>query len=340
MFSNTPGAPGAAEESGGASIAKPVNPKGMLTTESPRSFGARQWPPLLFLLPLLSACGQGAAGANAERRGDEAFATGDYDQAMTEYQLLLRSSPTASSRAKAAHVSARLDRIADALTLYEELIAQDMSYVDQAVGDFVAMAMRAADRGDGITLVQAMEAATLLRPGVGAPELTRQLAEAYHRDGFYADALFLYLDALSQSETDKAALWRVAETYKAMGDCVHALRYLERYVDLGGPLPGEAKWSIGDCALQRSVELMEEGSLPEALSHVELMLSVEEPRSRLAEGRFQRAEVLAAIGRCSEAVEEFETAGAATGASAQLRRAALSRIDEIRFRGERSEGRC
>ena len=100
--------------------------------------------PAIFLgVIVLWGCGQ---SSDHERRGDEAYGAGRFNQALTEYREALKASPDARVWAKAgaaAYHTGELDAAADS---YLRLAAEDPTRAEEAA-EGLELVARAADRG-------------------------------------------------------------------------------------------------------------------------------------------------------------------------------------------------
>ena len=65
----------------------------------------------LVLVVLVGGCAGQAAESEALRRGDEAWARGDAEEALAEYRLALRASDDAETLLRVAHAYAELDAV-------------------------------------------------------------------------------------------------------------------------------------------------------------------------------------------------------------------------------------
>jgi len=104
------------------------------------------------------ACSSRATEESALRRGDEAFAQGQYDEALAEYRLAVRQgADDPSTLARVAHTFALMGRVDDAGTYYVDAAARDDSFADQAVSDLMRLAVEASLTGDRFAMATAVE---------------------------------------------------------------------------------------------------------------------------------------------------------------------------------------
>lgn len=288
---------------------------------------------LALLLPLAGACGTDPAGETARIRGDRAFARGDYDEALAEYRLsLLREDPGTAGAVRAAHAYVALGRVDEARALYDEAVAQDSVHADQAVSDLVALARRAHQSRDNYGMASAMEAALHFRPGLAVEELALPMARHYSNSGEYGRARPLYLRALGENRADPDIILETALAHEEIGDCESALIFLEEFRELAPRREDEVRWHVGSCSFQMALEVAEEGSVDEALQHLDAVLELQEPRTLLAQAYFEKGEILVKLGDCAAALNAYRavTDADASGSGSLVRRA-LDRVDEIRF---------
>ena len=258
----------------------------------------------------LVACGPPPREGNAILRGDEAFARGEFEEALAEYQLaLLRGSTAAEVHARVAHTFAQMGRVNEVAEHYREALARDSSYADQAVGDLVRIARDAAVRRDLFGVAAAVEEAARFRPGVSMNDLALPLAQHYKETGEFERALPYFQTALAAAHPDSAGelLYETALAYEEVGDCSHAIIYLSRYRDL---LPGvrrtEVDWHLGFCSFHYGRSLHQDGFGEEALRNIEKMIELGEPKQLLPQAYFEKAEILSGMGVCDAAREAYQ----------------------------------
>ena len=306
--------------------------------------GRRQRVWVAVLVALVAACGTDPAEETAQVRGDRAFARGDFEEALAEYRLsLLQEEPGTAGFVRAAHAYAALGRVDEALVLYDSAVARDSAVADQAVSDFVALAMRFNESGDGFGVASAIEAATDFRPGLAVEGLTLPLARHYSNSGEYGRALPLYLRALGSHREELDVIYETAMAHEEMGDCERALIFFEEHLEEAPRrLQGDTGWHIGRCSFAVAGELRSNGRDEEALIHLERTIELGEPRTLLPQAHFDRADILASLGQCDAAIEAFRQVPLVDpSGGGPLARRARDRIDEIRFgRGDREGVGC
>ena len=315
---------------------------------------ARRILALCLLLPVLG-CNPRATDESAVRRGDEAFAMGNFEEALAEYRLALRQgADDPEVTARLAHTFARMNRVDDAGTYYRDAAVRDSSLVDQAVADLMRLARQAHATDDRFAMANAVETALELRPGIGVGEMALPLARHYYRNGQYGRALPFYQKAMAEA-TDSLPeiVFEVGVAHDEIGDCEHALLFFERFRQMSRPWEwGEVDWYIGTCAFNLARELrsqaasaggrLAEDELEEALELVDRTVEVGEPRNLQAQAWFEKGEILSDLGRCEEAMEAYAQVRYADQAGSLIDRA-QDRFDEIRFgRGleHLRDGRC
>ncbi len=271
-------------------------------------------------------------------RGDQAFAKGDLVEALAEYRLALRQGATDSETyARIAHTYVGLKRIDDARNYYRLAVAQDSSLADQALSDFVHLARGENRIGDRFGMASAVQTALEFRPGISLEDLVLPLAQHYSDIGEYGRALPFYQKTLSALDPDSLprVLFETAVAYDEVGDCESAVIYYEDYRER---LPrwrrSEVDWRLGHCSFELAQLRRAEGDDEEALRFLETLLSIGEPRNRLAMAYFEKGEILGFRGECEAAIEAFQEVPVMdpSGTSSVVGRAEL-RIDQIRFGG-------
>lgn len=309
---------------------------------------------LLLLVPLVAVCAP-RAEESAVRRGDEAFALGNFDEALAEYRLAIRQgSDNPRVMARLAHTYALMNRVDDAGTYYTDAATRDTSLVDQAVADLMHLARRAQATGDRYAMANAAETALALRPGIGVGDMALPLARHYYGNGQYGRALPFYEKAMAEAaDSAPEIVFEVGVAHDEIGDCEHALVYFERFREMSRPWEwGEVDWYIGTCAFNLARELRDgagsgrgrvtEEQLQRALTLINRTVEVGEPRNLQAQAWFEKGEILAEMGRCEEAMEAYAQVRYADQAGSLIDRA-QDRFDEIRFgRGleHLRDGRC
>jgi tetratricopeptide (TPR) repeat protein len=298
----------------------------------------------------LAGCSPRATEENAVRRGDEAFAQGDFEEALAEYRLAERQgSDDPATAARIAHTYAMMSRVDDAASYYRMAAAADPELTDQAVSDLMRLAREAHVSGDRFAMATAVESAGELRPGIGMGDMTLSLARHYFTNGEYGQALPFYQIALADaSDSLPEVVLEVGQAHQEIGDCEHALVFFEQFRAMVRPWQrGEVDWYIGTCAFNIARELqsraeLDPDQLERALDLINQTVEVGEPRNIQAQAWFEKGEIMAAMGDCEGAMEAYAQVRYADQAGSWIDRA-QSRFDEIRFgRGleHLRDGRC
>jgi len=271
-------------------------------------------------------------------RGDQAFARGDLEEALAEYRLAFRQGASdPETFARIAHTYVGLKRIDDAREYYRLAVAQDSTLADQALSDFVHLAREENHIGDRFGMASAVQTALEFRPGISLEDLVLPLAQHYSDIGEYGRALSFYQKTLSALDPDSLPriLFETAVAYDEVGDCESAVIYYEEYRDR---LPrfrrSEVDWRLGHCSFELAQLRRAEGDDEEALRFLETLISVGEPRNRLARGYFEKGEILGFRGECEAAIEALlEVSVMDPSGNSSVVDSAELRIDQIRFGG-------
>ncbi len=299
-----------------------------------------------------AACGPGDTETGAVRRGDEAFALGNYEEALAEYRLALRQgADDPAVTARVAHTYTLMNRVDDAGAYYVDATARDPELTDQAVSDLMRLARHARSSNDRFAMATAVETALELRPGLGVGEMSLPLARHYYQNGQYGRALPFYQKAMADAaDSAPEIVFEVGVAYDEIGDCANALVYFERFRELVRRWErGEVDWYIGTCSFNLAREVRDraasgggDAALEEALALVERTIEVQEPRNIQAQAWFEKGEILSELGRCDEAMNAYAQVRYADQAGSLIDRA-QDRFDAIRFgRGleHLRDGRC
>jgi tetratricopeptide (TPR) repeat protein len=287
---------------------------------------------------LLIACGQDASEVGAVRRGDVAFAQGNFNEALAEYRLAVRQGvDDPEVTARVAHTYAMMGQVDDASAYYVDAVARDAGLTDQAVSDLMRIARDAYVSSDRFAMATAVESALELRPGVGVGEMSLPLARHYFDNGQYGRALPFYQKALAEApDSLPEIVFEVGRAHEEIGDCSHALVFFERFRQMVRPWErDEVDWYIGTCSFAIARELLAsrelgDQELERALGLVQRTVDVSEPRNIQAQAWFEKGEILAELGRCQEAMEAYAQVRYADQAGSWIERA-QARFDEIRF---------
>jgi tetratricopeptide (TPR) repeat protein len=304
----------------------------------------------LAALAVLSSCSPRSTEENAVRRGDEAFAQGNFDEALAEYRLAVRQgADDPEIAARIAHTYASMGRVDDASAYYKDAARRDPDLADQAVSDLILLARQAHTKMDRFAMATAVETALELRPGIGVADMALPLARHYYVNGEFGRALPFYLQALlGARDSVPDVVFEVGRVYEEIGDCEHALVLFERFRAMVRPWQrGEVDWYIGGCAFAIARELRSRADLApdelqRALALVERTVEVGQPRNIQAQAWFEKGEILAEMGECQAAMEAYAQVRYVDPAGALVARA-QSRFDQIRFgRGleHLRDGRC
>jgi tetratricopeptide (TPR) repeat protein len=198
-------------------------------------------------------------------------------------------------------------------------------------------------------MASAAETAFRLRPGLGVADMSLDLARHYFRNGEYGRALPFYEKVLGEAaDSAPEVVFEVAQAHEEIGDCAHALLFFERFREMVRAWErGEVDWYIGTCAFSLAMEIRAgrnrgERQLNAALSHLDRVLEVGEPRNLQAQAWFEKGRILSDVGDCTGAMEAFSQVRYSDNAGSLVNRA-QSLFDEIRFgRGLEPlrDGRC
>jgi tetratricopeptide (TPR) repeat protein len=339
----------------------PVSSRRSFRFEPARSLPAvvslriRHGAPLFALLTALGACSPRATEVSAVQRGDEAFALGNFEEALAEYRLAIRQgADDPSVTVRVAHTYALMGRVDDAGAYYVEAAAREPTLADQAVADLMRLARQAQDNQDRFAMATAVETALDLRPGVGVGDMSLPLARHYFQSGQYGRAIPFYQTAMAEaSDALPEIVFEVGVAHDEIGDCEHALVFFERFRQMVRPWErGEVDWYIGTCAFNLARGLRDQSrsgdagrasaALERALALIDRTVDVGEPRNIQAQAWFEKGEILAELGQCSEAMDAYAQVRYADQAGSWIDRA-QDRFDEIRFgRGleHLRDGRC
>lgn len=273
-------------------------------------------------------------------RGDRAWARGEWEKALAEYRLALwQSADVSADSARAlvrlAHAYAELGQVDQAREYYARAVEANPEYSDQAVADLVRLARRAFGRGDRLAGALAAEAALQLRPGLTLPGLDLPLARYYAGSGRYGEAIPYLERALASAPRDSAPglIYELALAYEELGDCERALTFFERYRGLTSWRARQGvEWHMGNCSLELGRAARARGRDAEALSYLQTVIRLGEPRNRLDEAYFETGEILLARGERDAALDAYRKVleVSATGRGPLVERAER-RIEEIRF---------
>jgi tetratricopeptide (TPR) repeat protein len=293
---------------------------------------------LVPVLVALAACSPRVSEENAVRRGDEAFAQGDFEEALAEYRLAERQgADDPAIAARIAHTYALMSRVDDAGSYYRLAASEDPGFTDQAVSDLMRLARDAHASGDGFAMATAVESALELRPGIGFGDMTLELARHYFRNGEYGEALPFYQMALADARDSLPdVVYEVGRAYEEVGDCEHALVSFEQFRTMVRPWQrGEVDWYIGTCAFNIARELrsrteIDPDQLTRALELIDRTVEVGQPPTIQAQAWYEKGEILAEMGDCQGAMEAYAQVRYVDQAGSWIDRA-QSRFDEIRF---------
>jgi tetratricopeptide (TPR) repeat protein len=230
---------------------------------------------------------------------------------MAEYQVALRQrgdQPEILSRL--AHGYSELDRLDETNDYYSRLLALDSSYVDQAVADYLAMAMRALDGDDTAQFARALEQLETVRPGFVPDELALPFGRYYYELGEYASALPLYLAALAvqPDSVEPQVDYELGRIYYELDECGQALEYYRAFLASrpSGEARRDSRWHAGQCAFQLAQKDRLAGRPTEALAGFQLVIDLRAPQTLLDDAWFEKGEILFSLGEFDEAVGAYQ----------------------------------
>jgi tetratricopeptide (TPR) repeat protein len=275
--------------------------------------------------------------------GDRLLGAGRPDAAIAEYQVALRQrGDEPEVLLRLAHGYAHIDRLDETSEYYSRLLAIDSSYADQAVADFLEMARRALSQNDRARLARALEQLEMIRPGAVPDDLSLPFARYYYELGEHANALPLYLTAISVSpdSVEPGVLYQVARVYYELGECEQALGHYLAFLETrpAGESRRDSRWHAGQCAFQLAEEQRLAGRPNEALEKYELVTGLRSPQALQDDAWFERGELLFALGEFDEAVASYRRVldlnPSRTGRRVRI---AEDRIRSIRYRSATEE---
>ncbi len=281
----------------------------------------------------VSGCVAGAAEDGATLRGDQAWAHGDYEEALAEYRLAARrGANSGDAHLRVAHAYARLGRVDEARQAYRRAIDLEPDLADQAVSDLVRLARTAQQQADRFALASALEAAAELNPDVNFARLAFPLASHYAANGEHARALVFFQRALSGDSVPEV-LYEAALAYEEVGACEAALAFYGQFTEaVPTRQQRDAGWHIGKCSYDLAQEYRDDGDHEGALTLIQETVARGEPRTHLARAYYEMGELLVSFARCDEAVDAFRGAAREDpSASRALARRAEHWIDQLRF---------
>lgn len=280
-------------------------------------------------------------------RGDQAYAKGDLEEALAEYRLALtQGASDPDTYARIAHTYVGLKRIDEGREYFGLAVAEDSSFADQAMADFVRLAREEAGVGDHFGMASAVQTALEFQPGINLEDLALPLAQHYSEIREYERALPFYQKALADFDPDSLpqVLFETGVAFDEIGDCESAVVFYEDYRDrIGryGANRSEVDWRLGSCSYRLARLRRDDGDDDEALRHLEILLLIGQPQNLQAEGYFELGEILGLRGECEASVEAFQQVAVMdlAGTGPLVERAQV-RIDQILFGGrvDRSRG--
>jgi hypothetical protein len=210
----------------------------------------------------VTACGQ---VGDHERRGDEAYGQGRYNEALGEYRTAVAQDPDARLWAKAGAAALRTGNLEVAGDAYLRLAAEDPTRAEEAAEGLEAVA-RAADRGgDSKRLETAVVGLGMIAPN---RSIGRYALAVVRRPGAEANDLVAVLPAAiaaaPDAETVDSLLGVYAAALRETSGCDQALPVFQataRRTKLTG-LRSRAEDGIAGCSLAMGL-LAEAGGKPE-----------------------------------------------------------------------------
>ncbi len=287
----------------------------------------------ILLVIALAACG---GGEDALSRGDRLWADSAYTESIAEYQLAYARGGGDDALRRLAHAYAVTGQFERAYDAYQTLLADDESFADQAVYDFVSLAEQSRARGDGYGVARAAEAALALRPALDLSGLTDELAAYYEQGASPEQAIAWYERSLANAPPDSAAplLFRMGRLLADRDDCARAQPYLRAYLARAprGPNAGDARWRIGNCAYSAARSAHQAGDPARALTQLQVVIDLGVPENLVDEAWYMRGDIMYALGRSDEAMLAYQRVlDLNPGRSGQLVDRAQRQIDIIRF---------
>jgi tetratricopeptide (TPR) repeat protein len=202
-------------------------------------------------LILGTAVGCGRAGDH-ERRGDEAYGQGRYEQALLEYRTAVSRDPDARLWAKIGAAALRTGNLETASAAYLRLAAEDPTRAEEAAEGLEAVA-RAADRsGDGKRLEAAIIGLGMIAPN---RSIGRYALAVIRRPGAEINDLVAVLPAAIATAPDAEAVDSLLTVYAAAlqetSGCDQALPFFQATVRRTRipALRTRAEDGVGECSL-------------------------------------------------------------------------------------------
>lgn len=256
------------------------------------------------------ACGRLSKGH--EKRGDEYYSGGYYDDSLAEYLMAQRKKgPSAELLRKIGRVYVRKGDFFQAKSYFDRYFNSiDLEPDSSILLDYFQIAVERGQAGDKVTKIKALEEILSIDPDYSLGPYFFDLAETFYEQADYARAIGYYLRGLPL-ELDLADrpthLFRLAECYEKLNDWSNAFLYFDQFLTLypGGPLAEQALWHRGNNSFPLANELLEKDELDQALFHADQIISVGQPQHYLDDAYFLRGEIMMRQERYEEARNAF-----------------------------------
>jgi tetratricopeptide (TPR) repeat protein len=249
-----------------------------------------------------------------EERGDRYSAQGEYVDAAAEYELALAEAgddPPARLRLKAGSLALQAKNFTEANRRFGRLLMEDPSYADRVVALYHLHAQRWTAVGDTFAALQAIQWIQARDSTANLGPLYFTLGDAHFARPDYDAAMTAYLLGLARAgdQVPPEVYARLGEAYDRKRHCPSAVRYFERYLALEPDDPelvADARYRLGSCSLTLAERAFANDEYEPARRHVEIVLGIGEPVSRLDQADLLMARLWERLDDRARAMEQYQ----------------------------------
>jgi tetratricopeptide (TPR) repeat protein len=249
-----------------------------------------------------------------EERGDRYSAQGEYVDAAAEYELALAEAgddPPARLRLKAGSLALQAKNFTEANRRFGRLLMEDPSYGDRVVALYHLHAQRWTAVGDTFAALQAIQWIQARDSTANLGPLYFTLGDAHFARPDYDAAMTAYLLGLARAadQVPPEVYARLGEAYDRKRHCPSAVRYFERYLALEPDDPelvADARYRLGSCSLTLAERAFANDEYEPARRHVEIVLGIGEPVSRLDQADLLMARLWERLDDRARAMEQYQ----------------------------------
>ncbi len=264
----------------------------------------------ILVVVLGSSCQMG--GKPHEKKGDNYFNMGRYEDAFAEYSVALRQkNDDPDILRKIGKTSFLRNDLVETQKAYFQLLKLSPEDSAMVIIDFYQLGAGFHERNDPVQMARAFESIFRVDSTYNVGEYFYSLADFYHDEADFDKAVKYYTKALifrPEHEKVEEATYRLALCSEKIENYSDALVYYEQFLRKfpGSVHASTVEWHRGLCALNVAGEEFENGDPEAALEYVQIPISTGQPQVKQGDAWYLKGEICRELGQRDSALVAYE----------------------------------